>query len=392
MSAPGPATPRLLLGLVLLLAALPACRDQPRAVGLLLPLTGRFAQWGTEAREGLLMALDEVNASRPGERRLALVIQDSGSTDEGTTEGFRRLCEQGASVVIGPLTTDLALLAALAAETHEVPMVSPSATGEEFTAASPWAFRYCYTDPEVARALAFFARHDLGLTRLAVAVDLGSRYSLGLGEAFAEAFISRRGRIVGEVTYYDDPAELATVLERLAGLDVEGALIAGYHDAVVAMVEAGRRSPRAAEIGELVLLGSDGWEGPRLADVVPGAVSEAYFSSHFSVGERDHSGERQTLVDRFVRAYEDAHAEVDGPATWPTDFVALGYDTGRAVFDLFDPDLDGAAMRERFRNLRREGVTGTVALDGQGDPLRKSMVFEQVHEPGGPHFVKRGGG
>ncbi|MFT7464130.1 MAG: branched-chain amino acid transport system substrate-binding protein [Pseudohongiellaceae bacterium] len=372
----------LLLGCLCMVGAFGSCDSQPHRVGVLLPQTGRFSPWGTEALQGLTMALDEANASRQPHDQIELVVADNMSIDSGTTAGFQRLVERGATVVIGPLTTDLAMVAAGSAASHEVPMVSPSATGEEFTRGNLYAFRYCFTDPEVARALAYFARHDLGLSRLAVAVDLGSRYSLGLGREFSRAFVTRHGRIVDEVAYYDDPKDLAQVLDRVAELDVEGVLLAGYHDSVVAMIE----GATDARVKKLVLLGSDGWEGPRIAAVVPGKVAQAYYTSHFSPGERQVPSERQTLVDGFVSHYQSEH---EGP--WPTDFVALGYDVGRAVFSIFDEGLDGNEMRLRFRNLRREGVTGSVQLNSQGDPVNKSIVFEELHTPGGPHFWSRSG-
>lgn len=358
------------------------CDSRPHRVGVLLPQTGRFSPWGQEALQGLTMALNEVNASRPVSEQIELVVADNESLVPGTSAGFQLLVDQGASVVIGPLTTDLAMVAAGSAASHEVPLISPSATGEEFTRGNPFAFRYCFTDPEVARALAYFARHDLGLSRLAVAVDLGSRYSLGLGREFAQAFVTRHGRIVGEVAYYDDSEDLAGVLDRVAELEPEGVLLAGYHDSVVTMLE----GATDARVQNLVLLGSDGWEGPVIADVVPGKVAQAFYTSHFSPGERQVPSDRQTLVESFVARYKEDH---DGP--WPTDFVALGYDVGRAVFSIFDSDLDGNDMRMAFRNLRREGVTGTVHLDIQGDPVNKSIVFEELHTPGGPHFWSRSG-
>jgi branched-chain amino acid transport system substrate-binding protein len=366
--------------LLILALVCAGCDSKSHTVGVLMPQTGRFSQWGTEAVEGIMMALNEVNATRGPDDQIDFILADNESTDTATIAGFQSLVDRGATVVIGPLTTDLAMVAAGSASSHQVPMMSPSATGEEFTRGNPYAFRYCFTDPEVARTLAKFAKHDLDLTRLAVAVDLGSRYSLGLGREFSQAFVTRFGVIVGEVAYYDDPEDLALVLDRVVDLDVEGVLLAGYHDSVVAILE----GATDARVKDLVLLGSDGWEGPRIADVVPGKVKQAFYTSHFSSGERHVPSDRQTLVERFVASYEATH---DGP--WPTDFVALGYDVGRAIFSIFDPELDGNGMRQRFRNLRREGVTGTVQLDEQGDPMHKSIVFEEVHTPGGPHFWSR---
>lgn len=365
----------------LTLLLLAACDRRPPCVGVLLPETGAFEQWGREARAGLEMAWDEMDP----QRRIRLQFVDNQSRDEWIPGLVGELVERhGATLILGPLTTGHARIASAAAASFGVPLLTPSATGEDVTVGNPWCFRLCYSDPQVAETLAHFARYDLKLQRLAVVLDLANSYSVGLAEQFTREFVRARGRIVAEVAYYSDPAELATVLDRVAALDVEGALIAEYHDNVVAML-AGAKDERLAR---LVLLGSDGWEGPALPAALEGRVRGAYYTSHFSPDESQVADERQTQVADFLRRHQDRFG---GPP--PSDFVALGYDAGRAVLSVFDPAADGAGMAERLARLRHAGITGRIQFDAEGDPIGKTMVIEQLHRPAGENrFVRRSGG
>lgn len=357
------------------------CRRSDSCIGVLLPLTGAFGEWGREAKAGVLMAWDEMDP----EHRMRLHFEDTASREDAIPELVGKLVEEhGATVILGPLTTGHTLVASAAAESWRVPLVTPSATGEEVASGNPWAFRLCYSDPEVAVALAQFARYDLKLQRLALVVDLGNAYSVGLADHFAMEFVRARGRIVAEVTHYDGPEELATVLDRVAALDVEGALVAEYHDNLVAMMR-GVTDPRLAD---LVLLGSDGWEGPDVAAALAGRVKGAYYSSHFCPEEGDVPDERQTLVASFLQRY----AERFGGSP-PTDFVALGYDGARAILSIFDPGLSAEQMAGRLAGLRTHGVTGRIMLDSEGSSEGKSLVFEQLHRTdGASRFVKRSRG
>jgi len=374
------------LAWVLLVAAVAACSDGEARVGVLLPLSGPLAQQGEEARRGIELAWQEL----PEAERPLLVSADSLGTGVGTAAGFHDLVDQGATLVLGPITTECALTASAAAANRRVAFVTPSATGEEVTRDNPYAMRFCAGDVEMARELAVHARYTLRLSRLAVIVDLSSRHSLGFGEAFAREFQVRRGRIVEELTYQGTGRSAVSstgqrddrrgLLDRVAELDVEGVLVAGDHDDVLLMLEAAR-SPR---VRELVLLGSSAWEGPALEASLPGRVGGAWRVSHYHHDEAALPSEAARGVSDFITRFEAAYGEPPG------DLAALAYDTARAAFAVFDPSLDGPAIRERLAEIQFfVGITGSVHMDPGGRPRAKTFVLEQLHDEARSGFVQR---
>ncbi len=356
---------------LLLLALLPACGRSPAGqVGLLLPLTGPLAERGHEMRTAFDLALAEL----PADRRPGVLEADSCGSARRTTMAYGELAALGASVVLGPLTTDEVEAATLVARAVRVPCVGPAATGTHAPDGDPWAMRLCYSDDDAARALAGWARMTLHLERAATVVDLRSSYSLNLARAFAREFSRLNGRIVGEVTYHSGTPQAASTLDAVVALEVELALVAGYGADFVRMLD-GAADPRLAS---LVLLGGDGWASGGLHQACSGRVRGAYHTRHYD----------PAADDPLVRDFQQRWLEATGQQ--PSDAAALTYDAARSVLRLFDEGADGPALRDALLGLRDQpGVTGPLTLDPRGTAVRRPIYLEQVHEPSGPSIVAR---
>jgi branched-chain amino acid transport system substrate-binding protein len=353
---------------VALLAALAGCSPAPdRAIGVILPLEGRLKQGGHALQAGIDLALAEL----PPERRPRVLVADNGGDSRRTTQVFDHLVEQGASVILGPLTTDDVAAAAIAARTHGIACVAPAATG-----ASPDGalLRLCFGDEEAGAALAAYARDTLRLERLALVMDLQSGYSMGLGDAFGREFQRRGGRIAGRAWFHGGQDNALSVLDEAAALDPDGVLLAAYAPDIVRMVN-GARDER---VGELILLGGDAFNGDGVREALAGRVHGAYHTRHFDPDSPD------PVVHEFVERYRAAQHET------PSDLAALGYDAARAVFSTFDPALDGPALRARLLQLRDfPGVTGALTLDARGAAVGKPILLEQLLDPEQPAVLGR---
>ncbi|MHC5211565.1 MAG: ABC transporter substrate-binding protein [Planctomycetota bacterium] len=343
--------------------------DSKGAIGIVLPLTGVLKEWGLELQAGIQLALDE----DPDAARRVL-WSDNGGTATGTTAAIEHLVEGGATVIIGPLTTDNAVTAGIVSRSLRVPLVVPAATGPGITPPGGSSVRICYEDGQAGRALARWAAADAGLSRLAVVVDLESAYSIGLAQAFEREFRRLGRRVVGEVPYRSGSAARAGVLDRVAALDVEGALVAGYAPDIVVMVQ----GARSEAVGGLTLLGGDGWSGAGLRQALSGRVAGAYHTRHLDPTANE------PLVGSFLSTYEARH---EAP---PSDAAALGYDAARVVLSVHDPLASGLELVARLRAVRGfAGVTGTIALDPLGSAMGKQVVLVRIDDASGPMVIGR---
>ena len=132
-------------------------------------------------------------------------------------------------------------------------------------------------------------------------------------------------------------------------------------------------------IGDIILLGGDGWDSDGMRQAMADRSHGAYYTSHFS------KDEPLAKVTSFVEAFSSREGSTPG------SIGALTYDTAKAVLAVHDPKADGLRMRELIKRIDHDGVTGWVDLRSRhgGDPYEKSIVLEQMHDPNSPRFKKR---
>jgi branched-chain amino acid transport system substrate-binding protein len=101
----------------------------PRVVGVLLPLSGKFAKFGRLCLNSILMAYGtyEEMPEVPGTEGIRLVIRDSGESPETAQEKFDELVkDEKAIAVIGPLLSKQFPVVARKAQEFGVPLFSLS--------------------------------------------------------------------------------------------------------------------------------------------------------------------------------------------------------------------------------------------------------------------------
>ena len=141
---------------------------EPIRIGVLTSLTGPFTPWGVQVRDGMQLAVDEINAAGGvGGRPLELVVADDQSNPEEGVTAIERLVEEGVVAVGGVISSDVALATARIAEELETPLFLVKAGSEAIlTQDSRYTFRTCLpAAPMVAGPIAQYAQQE-GLTRV----------------------------------------------------------------------------------------------------------------------------------------------------------------------------------------------------------------------------------
>jgi branched-chain amino acid transport system substrate-binding protein len=134
----------------------------PINIGTLTSLTGPFTAWGVEVRDGMQLAVKQINAKGGIHgRKLNLVVGDDQSSPNGGIDAFRRLTEQEHVVAIGGvISSDVALATARLAEGAQLPIFLVKAGASEIlTRSSRYTFRTCLpAAAEVAVPILQYAR------------------------------------------------------------------------------------------------------------------------------------------------------------------------------------------------------------------------------------------
>jgi branched-chain amino acid transport system substrate-binding protein len=207
-----------------------AAEGEPISVGFLGELSGPFAIWGVHARNGMQMAIDEINAAGGVDGRpFELIERDTQGTPEEGVTAFRGLIERDGVVFAGGLiSSDVALSASRIAEESQVPLFLVKAGADAIlTQDSRYTFRTCLSaGPMNIGLMAQFIQAE-GITRVgAIIADYAWGRSI---EAAINDQIATLDGVEVQIQVAPVPeTDFTTYLRQLEALDPEIIIATGH--------------------------------------------------------------------------------------------------------------------------------------------------------------------
>ena len=208
------------------------------AIGVVLPMTGRFARFGEESLQGVLLAAG-VFESGVGGPRLRVLVRNSAGRPGAAARAVDELADAGVAAIVGPLLREECEAAAQAAERREVPLITLTAR-EEVSAQRRFVFRVRTRAEEEVQTLVQHAIRNLDAQRFAILYPRDA-YGLGLRTLFWEEVERQGGRIVGVAGYDPGATDFAKPIRRLVGY---GLLTNGEKQVLKTREEMERRARR----------------------------------------------------------------------------------------------------------------------------------------------------
>ena len=327
-------------------------------------LTGEDATFGTSTKNGIEIAVDEVNAAGGllGKKVRVIVEDDQGKPEEAQIVVTKLITKDRVVAVLGEVASSRSLAAAPVAQQYGVPMISPSSTNVEVTRKGDYIFRVCFLDPFQGYVMAKFATSTLKITKVAVLRDIKSDYSVGLANAFIENFQKMGGTIVGDESYSAGDTDFNAQLTSIKARGPQAIFVPGYYTAVGLIARQAKKQGINAP-----LLGGDGWDSPKLTEIGGKDLDGAFFTNHYSV--EDPSPEAQ----KFLTAYKARFNTV------PDALGGLGYDSAMVLFEAIKRagSTDGKKIRDEIaRTKDHSGVTGKITLNSERNADKPAVVLE----------------
>ena len=337
-------------------------------IGLNYELSGDVGQYGQSCAQGIRLAIEEINAAGGVlDKQIELVeIDNASKNEEAKSAAIRLATKENVSLILGPATSGAVKATTAVATQYKVPVITCSATADDITVQNgklnPYTYRICYNDTFQGTMMGNFATKDLNVKKAVVLVDSSNDYSAGLGNAFKESFTSKGGTIVDEQTYNAKDTDFKAILTNLKGKEFDAIYLTGYYEAVALIIK------QAREIGiTQPFLGADGYDAPKLPEIAGSALSNVYFTNHYSSG--DTAAEVQDFIKKFREKYDKD----------PDGFNALGYDM--AKFAAGAIKRAGSADREKINQALAEtkdypAVTGKFSIDQNHNPIKATVIIE----------------
>lgn len=358
-----------------LIVAITACAKKnvnEIVIGEYSSMTGNTAAYGQENHEGVVMAIEEANQSGGVlGKQIRLVLEDDQSKPEEAKSAVLRLINRAKVVgLIGEITSGRTLAAAPEAQKRKIPMVATFATSPKVTEVGDYIFRVCYIDPFQGEQAARFAVEKLKLKKFAILKDVRSDYSMGLAQYFADTVKQLGGEIVAEEGYSEGDVEFRSQLTTLKAANPQAIFIPGYY------TEVGLIARQARELGlHMPLIGGDGWDSPKVAEIGGKAVDNSYYTTAFVADDPD------PKVQEFIKKYEWRHHRT------PSGVVVMGYEAARLMIDAIRRagTTDPEKIREALASTKDfTSITGKMTV-GPDRNMRKRLVIVKIAE-GKPRY------
>jgi branched-chain amino acid transport system substrate-binding protein len=342
--------------------ALAACsHDTARTVTF--GAAGPFSQaYGLANKQGIQLAVDEINASPAWASNRHLSIQfadDSGKGARASQVAMSFVNSPRIVAVIGHVNSGAMVSAAHVYDKH-IAAVATTATSPALTGISPWAFRVIPSDSANGQTIARFV-NARGRTRAAVLYE-NNPYGRGLAENFKRGFT---GTIVSIDPIGEDAAQrFEPFVTWFKKTKPDVVFVAGTDASGLAFLKEARRQNLDAD-----LVGGDGWQ-----TVAPSPLAEGVF-----VGAPFSAQDPRPEVRAFVTAYSRKFNSV------PDGNAALAYDATKLLAHAVEQvGPDRVKIRAYLATLNDasafHGVTGAIHFRGDGDPVGKGIVMTRVHE------------
>lgn len=336
-------------------------------------LTGPEATFGQSTHNGVMLAVEEMNAAGgiKGKKILVKTYDDQGKTQEAGTAVTRLITDDKVIALIGEVASSLSIAGGRVAQQYSVPMISPSSTNAQVTTIGDMVSRVCFVDSFQGFAAAKFAKENLKITKVAALYDQGQAYSKGLKDDFKKAFTAMGGVVPTEQAYTGGDQDFSAQLTSIRETKPDAIYVPGYY------TDVGNIALQARKLGiKVPLLGGDGWDSSKLAEIGGQAIEGSYYTNHYS-----HEQNRPE-VQTFVATYKTKYGQV------PDGLAALGYDAAKLLFNAMGraASWDGKTLAAAIADTKDfPGVTGVITIDSQRNAQKPAVVVQMKN--GNPTYV-----
>ncbi len=338
-------------------------------IGGIGPTTGDNAIYGTAVKNGIQLAVDEINeAGGINGYQISYQFEDDQSDSEKSVNAYNTLKDWGMQMLVGTVTSTPCV--AVVEETHVDNMFqfTPSATSVESVQYDN-AFRMCFSDPSQGTVSADYIADNGLATKIGVIYDSSSTYSTGIYQNFAaEADVKGLEIVSAEAFTSDSNSDFNVQLQKAKDAGAELVFLPIYYQEASLILAQADRMGYAPK-----WFGVDGMDGILNLDGFDASLAEGVmFLTPFTPTADDEA--TQTFVANYEAEFGDT----------PIQFAADAYDCLYVIKAAAEkagitPDMSVSdicdAMKTAMTEITVDGLTGKQSTWGEdGEPSKEPTV------------------
>jgi branched-chain amino acid transport system substrate-binding protein len=199
-------------------------------VGVAGPMTGQYASFGEQLRNGATLALEDINAAGGvNGQQLKLSVGDDACDPKQARSTADRLVGQRVPVVFGHFCSSSSIPASEAYAEGNVLQITPASTNPTFTERKLWnVFRTCGRDDQQGALAGKYLADNFKGKKIAI-LDDKSTYGAGLANETKKALNAAGANEVLRESYTQGDKDFTALVSRMKAAGIDVVFIGGYH-------------------------------------------------------------------------------------------------------------------------------------------------------------------
>ncbi len=360
----------------------PASQQQEYVLGVAMPFTGPLGSFGTGFREGIELAIEQMNAqlSAAGSNTsFSMVSADTEGTPDGAAKAVQTVVQtSGTEVVVGPLTTSEVLGAKQFADENEIVLVAPASSGLAGAIPNDFIYRPMHP-PDSFAGLAFQKIAAARGYDNVVVLQVDDPFGNGLTKIFREGFEAAGGKEVVVVKYAPEPPSLSSEVSKVSS---EVARLSEAGETAVFCICFLGDAQKALQNAQVdPVLGEVDWlgiENLRTEELLADQA-HAQFLADANFTTVSFAETQNPNTQPFIEAYAAKFGHEPGP------FTNYAYDSANiAMYAMVFAGNNGAGVKEILPYIAAHyiGTQVQTYLDENGDQAIADLGIYQVAEDG----------
>ena len=348
-------------------------QDKTIKIGALFPMSGPGAYFGAQDKQGVELALEQLNKDGVNGYKFTVQYEDSACSPLPASQAAKRLIDQyKPDVIIGEECSDATLAIMPIVEQAKTPMINAGSSALKVTdPGNPYTFRIMPNEVMQGVDIATQAYNKLN-ARTAVLLYENTNAGIGNAKVFKDTFEKLGGKIVADIGFGRDVNDFTSIATRIAGvgkIDViptytlEGQGLKITQALAQAGVVKGGDGP-AIQLGTIWL--------PFGFEQKAGKAAQGYVR----IVQFDPTDQRD-VVKSFVAGFKAKfNAE-------PTHINAHAYDQIMLIADVVKRGAkDAQSIRDALAATKDfKGVTGSVAFDKNNQNIKMDTIHYMETRP-----------
>lgn len=332
--------------------------------GFVTAYTGPGAAYGTAMKEGVDLAVEEINKDPNTKMKIDLKTYDTKLVKAEAINAFKKCIEQDKVLAIeGPMTSGEMFAAGPIAQQSKIVAFGTGTTAPGITDIGDYIFRNAIPGKMAIPITVKKAQEKLGFKKVAILYSNNNDQMVGENKIYQELFKEMGIDVVATETFADKDTDFAAQLTKIQAANPDVIAVAGLYQEGALIVK------KAREMGmNQPILANNGFNSPAYIQQAGDAANGTLVATPWNAESK--SEKAQAFRKAFVAKY--GHE--------PDQFAAQAYDAMYVMHQAAEKS-GSTTDRKKFRDALAqikdfEGATGKFQFDDHRDPKMDLSIME----------------